>query len=296
MGEPGPGADVRSDVAPLRRVLLKHARDAFGSDEAIARQWRALHYADAPDYAGAVAEYEAFATLLAELGVDLEFLAPDAEASLDSLYVRDASIVCGDGAILCRMGKPARRHEPAEHEAGYGARGIAILGAVASPGTVEGGDVVWLDDRTVAVGRGYRTNDVGIGQVQSLLAGMADEVVVVPLPHWRGPDGVMHLMSIFSPVDRDLAVVYAPLLPVPFREMLADRGWELVEVPDAEFETLGCNVLAVAPRVCVTVAGNPETARRLRAAGAAVHPFGGREICLKGAGGPTCLTRPLLRG
>ena len=169
------------------------------------------------------------------------------------------------------------------------------MGAIEAPGQLEGGDVLWLDARTVAVGRGYRTNDAGIAQLRALLADDVDEVIVVPLPHWRGAGDVFHLMSIISPVDRDLAVVYSPLLPVPFREHLLERGIELVEVPDEEFDTMGANVLAIAPRRCVMVAGNPVTRARLERAGAEVLEYDGSEISLKGGGGPTCLTRPLRR-
>jgi N-dimethylarginine dimethylaminohydrolase len=128
-----------------------------------------------------------------------------------------------------------------------------------------------------------------------LLGSEVDRVVPVPLPHWHGPEDVFHLMSMYSPVDHDLAVVYSPLLPVPFRQLLLKKGYELVEVPEEEFESMGCNVLAVAPRKCVVVEGNPVTRRRLEAAGAEVHEFKGREISMKGGGGPTCLTRPLVR-
>ena len=156
--------------------------------------------------------------------------------------------------------------------------------------------MLWLDSRTLAVGQGYRTNAEGIRQLRTLLGDAVDEVEVVPLPHWRGPASCLHLMSFISLIDQDLALVYSPLMPVPFRESLLARGFTLVEVPDQEFDTLGCNVLAVAPRVCVMVEGNPRTKALLEAAGAQVHTFEGQEICVKGEGGPTCLTRPLLRG
>jgi N-dimethylarginine dimethylaminohydrolase len=170
---------------------------------------------------------------------------------------------------------------------------VRILGAIEPPGALEGGDVTWLGDRIVAVGRGYRTNDEGIRQLGALLAPAIDELIVVPLPHWRGSGDVFHLMSVISPVDRDLAVVYSPLLPVPFRERLLDLGISLVEVPDEEFDTMGANVLTVAPRRCVMLAGNPGIRRRLEQAGVEVLEYEGREISLKGGGGPTCLTRPL---
>lgn len=285
----------QSDVGSLRRVVVKHARDAFASEAAIDRQWRDLRYAARPDLATASAEYDHFLALLRHAGVEVTCLPTGEGVGLDSLYVRDASIVCDRGLILCNMGKPQRRGEPAAQEAALRVAGIPIHGRIGGSGTVEGGDVCWIDGRTLAVGRGYRTNDEGIRQLRELVRECVDEVVVVPLPHWRGPEDVFHLMSIVSPVDRDLWLVYAPLLPVPFREALVSRGIALVEVPAAELETLGCNVLAVAPRRVVMVAGNPETRARLESAGVTVHEFAGREICLKGGGGPTCLTRPLLR-
>ena len=233
--------------------------------------------------------------LLQDMGARATYLPSAPGASLDSLYVRDASIVGPSGAILCRMGKEARRGEPEAAGRAYWKMGVQVLGRIEAPGTLEGGDFVWMGGRSAAVGRGYRTNDEGIRQLRVLLADVVDELLVVPLPHWRGPDDVFHLMSVLSPVDRDLAVAYSPLLPVPFREALLERGIELVEVPDEEFGRLGCNVLAVAPRRCVMVEGCPVTRRRLEAAGAEVRTFEGREICLKGQGGPTCLTRPVVR-
>jgi len=169
-----------------------------------------------------------------------------------------------------------------------------VIGAIEPPGLLEGGDVAWMDERTLAVGHGYRTNDEGIRQLRAIL-GDAIDVLVVPLPHWRGPGDVFHLMSIYSPVDSDLAVVSSPLMPVPFREALLDRGIALVEVPGDEFDTMGANVLAIAPRVCIMLRGNPKTRERLERAGAEVFEYEGQEISLKGGGGPTCLTRPLER-
>ena len=210
-------------------------------------------------------------------------------------HARDASILCERGVILCNMAKPQRRTEPAAQEAAFRAAGIPIRGRITGDGTVEGRDTCWIDERTLAVGRGYRTNEAGIRQLRDLVRDCVEELIVVPLPHWHGPEDAFHLMSIVSPVDRDLLLVYAPLMPVPFREALISRGIELVEVPAAEFDTLGCNVLAVAPREVLMLAGNPETRARLERVGVTVREFAGREICLKGGGGPTCLTRPLLR-
>lgn len=289
------GPTAQNDVGRLRRVLLKHARDAFRSPDDIAREWQSLNFTAPPDLDRAIGEYEIFAATLADRGARVEMLPLQRDVSLDSIYVRDASVVCDRGIILCRMGKAARGGEPRAQEACFRALGVSILGAIEPPGTLEGGDVVWLGPRTLAVGRGYRTNDDGIRQLRTLLGDAIDELIVVPLPHWRGHGDVFHLMSIISPVDRDLAVVYAPLLPVPFRERLVDIGLSFVEVPDAEFESMGANVLAIAPRQCVMVAGNPQTRARLERAGAEVIDYEGREISVKGGGGPTCLTRPLLR-
>jgi N-dimethylarginine dimethylaminohydrolase len=275
-------------------VLLKHARDAFGGAGRIAAEWRDLAFTAPPDFDRALAEYDAFEAAIAATGAEVLYLPSSPGATLDSIYVRDASIVSPLGLIGCAMGKPARASEPAAQCAAFRGWEITTAGAIRPPGRLEGGDVVWMDDRTVVVGRGYRTNDEGIRQLRELV-GPSVEVVVVPLPHWRGPGDVFHLMSIISPIDHDLSLVYAPLLPVPFREWLLERGQTFVEVPDEEFDSMGANVLALGPRRCLMVEGNPVTRRRLEQAGAEVSVYEGREISLKGGGGPTCLTRPIAR-
>jgi N-dimethylarginine dimethylaminohydrolase len=261
----------------------------------IAAQWKHLNFAAAPSLQKAIDEYEVLLEIIRAAGAQIDFLPRDDQTNLDSLYARDASVVCGQGVILCRMGKRLRAHEPASQEATFTRLGIPVAGAIAEPGCLEGGDVVWLDDRTVAVGRGYRTNDEGLRQFRALLGDSIDELIVVPLPHWRGPGDVLHLMSLISPVDDNLAVVYSPLLPVPFRERLVERGYTLVEVVDDEFDSMGTNVLALAPRDCLMLTGNPRTRAALERAGAQVSEYKGGEISVKGAGGPTCLTRPLAR-
>jgi N-dimethylarginine dimethylaminohydrolase len=288
----------QSDVGRLTAVALKHPRDAFVDERTIAAQWRTLGFAAPPDLSRAIDEFDRFADAVRSCGADIRLLPRDGRTTLDSIYVRDASIVCDRGVILCRMGKPQREGEPAAQEAAIRQMDgvpLPLLGRIEAPGTVEGGDVFWLDERTLAVGRGYRTNAEGIRQLRALLGGAVDELVTVPLPHWRGVSDVMHLMSLVSPVDRDLAVVYSRLLPVPFRELLLDRGVSLVEVPDEEFDSMGTNVLALAPRRCVMLTGNPKTRAALERAGAEVVAYEGQEISVKGAGGPTCLTRPLQR-
>ena len=288
----------QSDISTLTRVALKHPRDAFVDEQTIAAEWGPLNFSAPPDLSRAIDEFDRFSDAVRSAGADVRLIPRDERTTLDSIYVRDASIVCDRGVILCRMGKPARQNEPAAQRdafAGMGEDSPPIVGSIEPPGTLEGGDVCWLDPRTLVVGRGYRTNDEGIGQLRALLAGSVDELLVVPLPHWRGQADVMHLMSLVSPVDDDLAVVYSRLLPVPFRQCLVERGVTLVEVPDEEFESMGTNVLALAPRRCVMLAGNPKTRRLLERAGAEVIEYEGHEISVKGGGGPTCLTRPLHR-
>jgi N-dimethylarginine dimethylaminohydrolase len=286
---------LQSDTAPLALVALKHPRDAFVDAATIASQWRDLNFAGPPDLPRAVDEFDRFADIVRSRGADAVLLPRDGRTTLDSIYVRDASIVCDRGVILCRMGKPQRAGEADAQEEAFRKAGLAVLGRIEAPGTVEGGDACWLDSRTLAVGRGYRTNDEGIRQLRALLGDSVDELIVVPLPHWRGAQDVMHLMSLLSPVDDTLAVVYSRLLPVPFRDALLARGLTLIDVPDEEFESMGTNVLAIAPRTCVVLSGNPRTRRALERAGAEVIEYDGAEISGKGAGGPTCLTRPLRR-
>lgn len=286
---------TQSDVGRIERILLKHARDAFRDDTVIATEWRELNYLAPPDFSRATEEYDRLVSLFDAWGIEVILAPADPEVGLDSIYVRDAAVISDRGAILCNMGKRARRSEPRALEPVLRQAGVPILGEIRGQGRLEGGDVTWLAPRTLAVGRGYRTNDEGIEQLRSLLGDVIDDLIVVPLPHAKGPDDVFHLMSIISPIDLDLALVYSPLMPVPFRERLLERGIDLVEVPGEEFESMGCNVLAVAPRRCLVLAGNDRTRRRLERAGVEVHVFEGEQISAKGAGGPTCLTRPLSR-
>lgn len=285
---------AQSETGRIRHLLLRSVEASFRDDATIDAQWRALGYVARPDLGRAAAEYAAFSELLAAQGMRIDYLPETPGTGLDSIYVRDASVVCDAGAILCRMGKPARVAEPTACGALYEALGVPVLGAVGAPGSLEGGDVVWLDERTVAVGRGYRSNDSGIAQLRALLPETV-ELVVVALPHWRGSGDVFHLMSFVSPIDRDLLLVYSPLLPVPFREFLLQRGFALVEVAAEEFDGMGCNVLSLGGRRCLALAGNPVTRSRLEAAGVEVLVYHGGEISGKGCGGPTCLTRPLTR-
>ena len=286
-----------NEVGRLTRVVVKHARDAFVDATTIAGQWQRLNFVAAPDIGRAVDEYERFVDLLRAAGAQVEFLPRDGNTTLDSIYARDASLCSPRGMILGSMGKRAREGEPAAQAAAFAHLNppLAVAGEIRPPGRIEGGDIVWFDDRTLAVGRGYRTNADGIRQLRDLL-GDTYTVVDVPLPHWRGPADVMHLMSLISPVDRDLAVVYSRLMPVPFREWLIERGFRLIEVADEEFETMGGNILTLAPGRVLMLAGNPLTRTALERRGVEVTEYEGTEISVKGAGGPTCLTRPVARG
>jgi arginine deiminase len=284
-----------SEFGAIRRLLLKQPSEAFISDENIDSQWEDLNYLGSPDYNRAINEFEGFVELLESHVPEIHYLPLHDRAGLDSLYVHDPVVMTSAGAVLCNMGKDQRRGEPEALGEFLQGLDIPILGSISGEGRLEGGDVVHFDKNTLAVAEGYRTNREGIEQLQKLTKGLISDFQIVPLPHWNGPADVLHLMSIISPVDQDLAVVYSRLMPVPFREWLIRRGIKLVDVPDVEFETMGCNVLAVSARNCIMLKGNPRTRQMLEDEGAKVWEYEGNEISRKGAGGPTCLTRPLLR-
>jgi N-dimethylarginine dimethylaminohydrolase len=285
----------QSEVGKIHSILLKHPKDAYIGQANIDAQWQELNYSGCPDIGRAKDEYDAFVDLLTAEITDVHYLPQHSEAGLDSIYVHDPVIITRAGALLCNMGKEIRGREPEAAGAFLSELGIPILGSITGDGRLEGGDVVWLDERILAVGLGYRTNAEGVRQLKEFTENLVDEFVVVPLPHWNGPECCLHLMSFISPVDHDLAVVYSRLMPVPFRNWLLKRGTRLLEVPDSEYGSMACNVLAVAPRRCIVLSGNRRTRQMLEDHGVEVHEFVGDEISRKGAGGPTCLTRPLLR-
>lgn len=285
----------QTEVGKIEHIIVKHAEDAFVSQLRIDAQWRGLHYSGRPDFAKASEEYDRFVALMRQSIPEIHFLPRNDKVGLDSIYVRDALVTTSRGVILCNMGKDLRRNEPSAAGDFLAKLGVPVLGTITGEGRLEGGDLIWFDRRTLVVGRGYRTNDEGIRQLRLLTADIVDEFVVVPLPHWLGPSGVMHLMSFISPVDRNLALVYSRIMPIPFREWLLHQGVRLIEVPDSEYTTMACNILAVAPRRCIMLSGNRQTKRLLEAEGVDVMEYDGDEISRKGAGGPTCFTRPLLR-
>jgi N-dimethylarginine dimethylaminohydrolase len=281
----------QSMVAPLRRVLVRRPDAAFGdADPAV---W---HYTSRPDLAAAQREHDALVDLLRAAGTEVVEHAASQPERADSIFVFDPVLITDRGAVLLRMGKALRRGE----EEAMGRRlqevGVPILGSLQGEATAEGGDLLWLDRHTLAAGHGFRTNAEGLRQLQEILGPLDVEVVPVELPYFGGPEACLHLLSLISLVDDDLAVVYPSLLAVPFWHRLRDRGIRLVEVPEEEFPSQGPNVLALAPRKALMLEGNPVTRRRLEEAGCEVVTYVGREISLKAEGGPTCLTQPILRG
>lgn len=284
-----------SEYGKLQSVFIKRPEAAFVTEQQINSQWQALNFLDKPDFAKAIEEYDAFEKIIGKNGASISYLPVDSNVTMDSIYCRDASIATDFGMIICSMGKVQRKNEPFAEQLAFQQNQIKILGQIKSPGTLEGGDVAWIDATTLCVGHTYRTNEDGINQLKNLLEPLGITVVVASMPHYKGPTDVFHLMSVFSPVDKNLAVVYSALMPISFRNKLLDRGFSLVEVPDSEWDSMGCNVLAIAPREVVMVKGNPITKQRLLDAGCIVHEYEGSEISVKGGGGPTCLTRPIDR-
>jgi dimethylargininase len=277
----------QSMTATLRRVLVRAPR---AEDRAA---WRAYGWRAEPDPTGMADEHEGLCALLADAGAEVVVGQTPIGLCPDQIYVHDPALVTDRGAVLLRPGKEGRRIEVDAMAVDLVEAGLPLAARLEAPATAEGGDMLWLNERTLLVGRGYRTNDEGVRALAHALPGV--EVVVFDLPHLRGPGDVLHLMSLLSLLDTDLAVAYPPLMPVRLVELLAERGVELVEVPDDEFETMGPNVLALGPRVALALEGNPETRRRMEDAGVDVRVYKGDEISRKGDGGPTCLTRPLLR-
>ena len=285
---------VSSMVAPLRRVAMRRpGRAILEADPAL---W---HYAGPLDTRELVHQYDAFVRHVANSGTEIDWI-PDAEDGLaDSVFVFDPSFMTPWGAILLRPGKKLRRGEVNLHEGLYERLGVPVIGAITPPGVAEGGDLLWLDEGTLAVGRGFRTNQAGIDQIRTFLEPHGVQVHAFDLPSWHGSDACLHLLSLISPLDRDLALVYPRLLPVALYQFMRERGIECLEASDKEFKSsrgLSLNVLALAPRKCVAVAGFSHTLRLMRDAGCEVACFEADALCIPCEGGPTCMTLPIWRG
>ncbi|HEX5589405.1 MAG TPA: arginine deiminase family protein [Candidatus Limnocylindrales bacterium] len=279
---------AQSMTAPLRDVLVKRPGPAFGA----AFDDPAHGFLHPVDLDVAQQEHDAFTDLLARLGARVHVLEAEG-SSPDLVYTYDPLLVSDRGAIPLRPGKHNRVRECDEIEAWTAAAGIPTIGRIEAPGTIEGGDTFWLRPDLFCIGRTLRTNSEGVRQLAAIVGG---DVRVFDVPYWRGPAELIHLLSVISPLADDLAVVFEPLLPVGLWELLRDLGVRTIAVPEAEFPTLGCNVLAVRPGVVIAAEGNPRTAAAMAAAGCEVHTYPASEIGVNGSGGPTCMTRPILRG
>ena len=278
----------QTQVASLRRVLVR----APGSVDL--GRWREFGWLAEPEPALAAEQHDVFCGILADAGAEVLFASSDVAGDPDAVYVCDPAIMSDRGAMVLRPGKVGRRVESRAIAEDLTSVGVPVAFEMAEPATAEGGDTMWLDERTLLVGRSYRSNDAGIQAIREALPGV--EVLAFDLPRLRGPDACLHLLSLLSPLADDLVVAYVPLMPIRLLELLAEREIEIVEVPEDEFESMGPNVLALAPRVALAVDGNPETKRRMERAGVEVIVYEGSDISHKGEGGPTCLTRSLLRG
>lgn len=285
----------QSMVGKIKSILIKRPSEAFISQEHLNENYEQFNYFGCPDFEGASNEYEKFEKIIKDNVENVYYLPKDDRAGLDSIYTHDPLKITSKGAIYFPMGKVLRGGEYLATEEYLKSIGVPTLGYIKKPGKMEGGDVVWLDEKTVAIGRGYRTNDEGIRQFRELTKDVVDEIIVVPMAHGEGEACCLHLMSIISMVDKDLAVVYSKYMPVFFRELLIERGMKLIEVDDKEYDYLGSNVLALAPRVCVILYGNPVITQKLRDEGCTVYTYEGHEMSFRGTGGPTCLTCPITR-
>jgi N-dimethylarginine dimethylaminohydrolase len=279
----------QSMMAPLRKVLVKRPDETFATAEP--SRW---HYTSHPDLEAARDEHDALVELLHQAGAQVFHHDEPQPDRADAIYVYDPAIVTDRGAIILSMGKELRRGEEAPMARRLADLGVPVLYTLHGEARAEGGDLLWLAHDTLAVGLGFRTNVEGMRQLQEALVRRVT-LIPVELPYYTGPETCLHLLSLISIVDHKLAVIYPPLLSVPFWQDLRARGFQLIEVPSQEFETMGTNVLALAPGLCVMLEGNPITQRRLEAAGCRVLTYRGNEISLKAEGGPTCLTRPILR-
>lgn len=285
----------QSMVTKITDILLKHPKDAFISQENLEKTYEKFNYIGCPDYSKVLEEYSVFENIIKENVENVLYLPKDDRTGLDSIYAHDSLKVTNRGAIYFPMGKTLRSKESYATEEFLKSNGIPTLGRIEAPGKMEGGDVVWIDEKTVAIGLGYRTNLEGINQFKELTKSFIDEYIIVPMPHGEGEDECLHLMSVISLIDEDLAVVYSKFMPVFFREYLINKGIKLLEVDDDEYAYLGSNVLALAPRVCLVIEGVTKIKKLMEKEGCKVFTYPGKEMSFRGTGGPTCLTHPLRR-
>lgn len=287
------GFGCQAMATPLLRVLMRRPGESLRS--ANAKEW---HYGPTFDAEKAIVQHARFAELVAESGAEILWLEDNGDGLADSMFTHDPSLMTDAGAVILRMGKPLRAREPDLHAERYRQAGIPILGTIEAPGTVEGGDCVWVDDKTLAVGRGVRSNQAGIEQLSAILAPIGVTVLGYDLPLWQGEEACLHLMSVISPLAEKMALVHAPLMPAAFYLMLRERGYTLIHAPEADFAAsngLNLNVLPTAPGKVIMVEGFPATKAAMEAHGCEVKTFEADALCIACEGGPTCLTRPILR-
>ena len=275
---------------PLKRVVVRRPDDAFAVDDI-----EAWNYLSRPDLPVAQAEHDALVAMLEDDGVEVTYHDADLPEHADSIFVYDPVWVTDGGVIELGLGKALRQGEEEPLSRCLQSMGLPRLGRLEGDARADGGDLLWLDSKTLVAGQGFRTNRAGAEQLRDLLAPLGVEVLTAELPYFQGPQACLHLLSLISIVDDDVAVVYPPLFPVPLWKLLDERGFRKVEVPEQEFLTMAPNVLATAPGRCIMIEGNPITQERLEAAGCHVRTYKGAELSLKAEGGPTCLTRPVLR-
>lgn len=284
------GYGGQSMVAPLKRVLVQFPAPPAHEDD-----WRRYGYTHPVDHGRAVEEHTALCQLLSSQGIEVIVQAADEPGRLDSIFVYDPSILTDEGAFLGNPGKEVRRAEIDRARSVYDELGVPVIGQLEDPALLEGGDSLWLDDSTLAVGIGYRTNTAGIDLLQTYLQPFGIDVLPVALPHWRGPGECLHLLSLISPVAERMAIVYPSLISTPFMQVLHELEWTLIEIPEAEFATQGTNALALAPNKVLLLKENAGTRKLLEAAGVEVLTYTGDELSHNRQGGPTCLTKPILR-
>ena len=282
-------------VDPLRRVIMKSPNLAWKNTNNIKKYWKDLHFTSEPKFDKAVFQYNKLIALIESFGIEILMLPKDDQTDLDSIYTHDAGIATSRGIVICNMGKKTRKNETKALKRFLTQNNISIIGEIKYPGIIEGGDVIWINEHTIAVGEGYRTNKEGIEQLKEILGTEVDHIISVPLPHYLGPENCLHLMSNVSPIDQNLFLIYPKLLPAKFIEFLKSVNIKLINVPDEEYESMACNVLSLAPKKCIMMSGNPITKLLLESNNVEVFTYDGSEISLKGAGGPTCLTRPIYR-
>ena len=285
---------ILNEFSALAQVAIRNPLSAFINEQKLSNEWESLRFHSKPEFEEAIKEFKDFRDLLKDDGVDIIDLPSNRNLTIDSIYTRDSILVSSKGLILCNMGRSTRTPEAKENYQSLKLSGHAIAGEIIAPGTLEGGDFIWIDDKHAAIGLGPRTNKEGINQLRHIL-GKGVDLHIVDLPKPDHPDDVLHLMSIISPLDKDLAVIYRPFMPSSFILWLESLGMKFVDVSNKEYPLMGCNVLATAPRSIIMLENLPIVESSLKKLGCKIRTYKGMEISRKGEGGPTCLTRPLKR-